>query len=120
MQGERAVAFPIVHRVDSSNPDSPTRDTGTVQVWFWCPGCDDAHAVQVGGGNPGPKWSWNGSLDRPTFHPSVLTWQGHRSAPTKRCHSFITDGRIQFLADCTHALAGQTVDIPAPPEWLRR
>ena len=30
------------------------------------------------------------------------------------CHSFVTDGRIQFLADCTHALAGQTVDLP---EW---
>jgi hypothetical protein len=30
------------------------------------------------------------------------------------CHSFVTDGRIQFLGDCTHALAGQTVDLP---EW---
>ena len=28
------------------------------------------------------------------------------------CHSFVTDGRIQFLADCTHPLAGQTVDLP--------
>jgi hypothetical protein len=25
---------------------------------------------------------------------------------------FVTDGRIQFLGDCTHALAGQTVDLP--------
>ena len=23
-----------------------------------------------------------------------------------------TDGRIQFLGDCTHHLAGQTVDLP--------
>jgi len=28
------------------------------------------------------------------------------------CHSYVTDGRIQFLADCTHALAGLTVDLP--------
>ena len=28
------------------------------------------------------------------------------------CHSFVTDGRIQFLGDCTHKLAGQTVDLP--------
>jgi hypothetical protein len=28
------------------------------------------------------------------------------------CHSFVTDGRIQFLNDCTHSLAGQTVDLP--------
>ena len=29
-----------------------------------------------------------------------------------RCHSFVTDGRIQFLSDSTHVLAGQTVDLP--------
>jgi hypothetical protein len=28
------------------------------------------------------------------------------------CHSFVTDGKIQFLGDCTHALAGQTVELP--------
>jgi hypothetical protein len=27
------------------------------------------------------------------------------------CHSFIKDGMIQFLDDCTHALAGQTVPL---------
>ena len=31
------------------------------------------------------------------------------------CHSFVTDGLIQFLGDCTHALAGQTVDMPPWP-----
>ena len=31
------------------------------------------------------------------------------------CHSFVTDGRIQFLGDCTHSLAGQTVDLPEFP-----
>lgn len=120
MEGERSVAFPIVRRANPGDPDSATVETGTVQVWFWCPGCEDAHAVQVGGDHPGPKWTWNSSLDRPTFQPSLLTWQGDREAPTKRCHSFITDGRIQFLGDCTHGLANQTVDIPPPPDWLRR
>jgi hypothetical protein len=28
------------------------------------------------------------------------------------CHSFVTNGKIQFLADCTHKLAGQTVELP--------
>ena len=27
------------------------------------------------------------------------------------CHSFVTDGKIQFLSDCTHGLAGQTVEL---------
>lgn len=35
---------------------------------------------------------------------------------TKRCHSFVTNGNIQFLSDCTHALAGQTVALPPIPE----
>lgn len=31
--------------------------------------------------------------------------------PKHVCHSFVTDGKIQFLSDCTHDLAGQTVDM---------
>ena len=27
------------------------------------------------------------------------------------CHSFITDGSIEFLPDCTHELAGKTVPL---------
>lgn len=74
-------------------------------VHFWCPGCDYAHQIRVG------TWTWNGDLERPTFSPSVLVVGGIHQM---RCHSFVTDGRIQFLGDCTHALAGRTVDLP---EW---
>lgn len=28
------------------------------------------------------------------------------------CHSFITDGKIKYLSDCNHHLAGQTIDLP--------
>ena len=27
------------------------------------------------------------------------------------CHSFVREGKIEFLGDCTHALKGQTVDL---------
>jgi hypothetical protein len=94
------------------------------RVHFYCPGCDDVHGISHGPGH----WTWNGDLDRPTFSPSVLVsgtqWKpdagfhkpNHHVAPGERtvCHSFVTDGRIQFLGDCTHILAGQTVDLP---EW---
>ena len=90
---------------------------------FWCPGCDSCHSVGVGEG-PGPRWGYNGYPEKPTFTPSVLVtypavpdaeegFEEWRSART--CHSFVTDGRIQFLSDCTHALAGQTVDLPEFP-----
>ena len=93
------------------------RKTASGRIGFWCPGCDGFHAINCGDARGGPQWSWNGSVDRPTFTPSILvTTPGDPDpewniAPTC-CHSFVTDGRIQFLGDCTHALAGQTVPIP--------
>ena len=89
-------------------------------LMFWCPGCDGAHAIQHGAG-AGPRWGWNGSAESPTFTPSILVRypanpdaiEKFKEWRTERvCHSFVTDGRIQFLGDCTHALAGQTVDLP--------
>ncbi|MEG0976454.1 MAG: DUF6527 family protein [Comamonas sp.] len=85
---------------------------------FKCLGCKRDHSIQHGS-DLDPNWGWNGSLTQPTFTPSVLvTYEGkdagHNGAPPAVCHSFVTDGRIQFLGDCTHALAGQTVDLP---EW---
>lgn len=80
---------------------------------FHCPGCKYDHAFTDGSwkGDPAHKnhWDFNGDFDRPTFRPSLLVWA---SDPSKRCHSFVTDGQIQFLDDCFHELKGQTVEIP--------
>jgi hypothetical protein len=101
-------------------------------LMFWCPGCNGAHQVRIGEGG----WGYNGDPARPTFTPSILVRSGHHVPGHKNqcwckfneelvsrgeepsgfscriCHSFVTNGRIQFLSDCTHALAGQTVDLP--------
>lgn len=58
-----------------------------------------------------PGWTWNGDFDKPTVHPSILVTTKYPDR-TDVCHSFITNGRIQFLTDSTHALAGQTVELP--------
>ena len=92
------------------------------RVAFQCPGCKRPHPINVGA-PPGPRWTYNGNPDKPTFMPSVLVrWSEPSDNPSefddsskdvpKVCHSFVTDGRIQFLSDCTHALAGQTVNLP--------
>jgi hypothetical protein len=70
---------------------------------FLCPGCKTYHPFDL------PRWTWNGSFDAPTFRPSLMV---NASNPSSRCHSFVTDGKIQFLNDCWHGLAGQTVDLP--------
>lgn len=67
--------------------------------------------VMIGGTRHGTgNWTWNGSMDEPTVKPSILT-KGRDEKGEHVCHSFVNDGRVQFLGDCTHELAGQTVDL---------
>jgi hypothetical protein len=84
-------------------------DYGSGDWGFHCPGCGYGHSFRVNDDKSRPQWTWNGSLDKPTFTPSLLV---NNHEPASRCHSFVTDGKIQFLSDCFHALAGQTVDLP--------
>jgi hypothetical protein len=83
-------------------------DNGLGYWCFHCPGCGHDHAFRVNGTGR-PQWTWNGSLEKPTFTPSLVN---SSDTPSRRCHLFVTKGRIQFLSDCHHALAGQTVDLP--------
>lgn len=102
-------------------------------VMFKCPGCGHSHMVYVDKvpGHSHAIWDFNGDYDRPTLVPSILItarqwvppvtpenleiWRHHpweqRQIQTV-CHSFVTEGHIQFLSDCTHRLAGQTVPLP--------
>ena len=75
---------------------------------FFCPGCKTYHFANT---NPkyGGAWTFNGNEEKPTFRPSFLV--GARGE-VPRCHSFITDGNIQFLSDCDHELKGKTVELP--------
>ena len=81
---------------------------GTTPVHgFFCPGCRCAHWFNT------VLWTWNGDMNKPTVNPSILVQAGNLPGDV-RCHSYVLDGKIQFLGDCTHELKGQTVDIP---EW---
>lgn len=96
---------------------------------FWCPGCQEHHGIWTKKRNHlGAVWSFNGDMQKPTFDPSLLI-RGKRpitpeeykaimagaqvEIPDLVCHSFIRNGQIQFLSDCTHALAGKTVPMEA-------
>lgn len=69
--------------------------------------------VQIGGTRAGTgNWSWNGDTAKPTLKPSILTkWDYRNGEPRQICHTFVNDGQVQFLADCTHEFAGQTLDL---------
>jgi P2-related tail formation protein len=85
---------------------------------FWCPGCNGAHMVSD---------AWQVNTDTATITPSVLVYSSkhlidhdlvgealtalENTTTSPRCHSFVTNGQIQFLGDSEHALAGQTVEL---------
>ncbi len=95
--------------------------------WVWCPGCQEMHAPIIpneDGTKPptGPCWTWNGRRDEHFgVEPSYLCWHGEKDGvKTGVCHSFIRDGHWQFLGDCSHHLAGQTVRMVPVPSWILR
>lgn len=98
-------------------------------TWLYLCPCGDIHALDA-------KWTFNGDTEKPTFSPSVLVRSGHyaphagpddcwctyKPEPGETvpftcylCHSFVRDGMVEFLGDCTHGLKGQTAAIPDWP-----
>lgn len=73
-----------------------------------CPGCEKIHVYDK-------RWTLTGDRTSPTFTPSYLaTKQWNKFV----CHSYVTDGKIRFLDDCTHSLSGQTVQLdPITGDW---
>jgi hypothetical protein len=99
---------------------------GLTRVLFWCPGCEDVHAIDPG------VWQWDPATL--TASPSILVcgtqWPPgddfhrprHSDVPpggATTCHSFLRNGLWEFLTDSTHALSGQTVPMEPLPHWLQ-
>ncbi|MHB1266438.1 MAG: DUF6527 family protein [Acidithiobacillus ferriphilus] len=88
-------------------------------VSFMCPGCNSSHTISIAYDEVFPKrplWGWNKSDTSPTFTPSINSRVGPFPDGSFRiCHSFVKDGHIQYLGDCTHAMAGKTAEIPDFP-----
>lgn len=108
------------------------------QTEILCPGCKTTHTLNIDPSKK-PCWEFNGDFEKPTFSPSILERSGHycwndgkdpsecmfcndpepefedaefgKYLPCYICHSFVRDGMIEFLSDCTHTLAGQTVPL---------
>jgi hypothetical protein len=122
-------------------PTTTNNGTIVIGYMFLCPGCDEVHIIYTNrdwcNEQPSgrPCWGFNGDVNRPTFSPSLLCQglmypsgnkfpneeeinrmrAGENLRPLMKpyvCHSFIRDGKIEFLNDCTHKLKGQTVDLP--------
>jgi hypothetical protein len=100
---------------------------------FRCPGCDSFHIYYTNEpgavhGYRGKLWQFNGDFEHPTFLDSLLNIWGKQADPnfddtglekygtpkggwSGRCHLFVRNGKIEYCGDCTHDLAGRTVDM---------
>lgn len=104
---------------------------GGERYWFWCAGCETHHVytTKLGAGETGPVWTGPGpDLARPTFSPSLLCngylcpklegtctcSKEHARPGHHRCHIYVRAGMVQYLGDCSHHLAGQTVPVEPP------
>jgi len=94
------------------------QELGPNEYGITCLACGCGHQLK--------GWQFNGDLESPTFSPSLLVTgkkmptqdEANRimadekvDLPDVVCHSFIKDGNIQYLSDCTHEYAGKTVKL---------
>lgn len=105
----------MVKLLSIKEPDEEKGRLQTVGYMFDCPGCKMSHEVYIRPhkNSSGASWSFTGNPEKPTFHPSLnATVTNDKGQVTLRCHSFVENGMIRFLDDCTHSLAGETVEMP--------
>lgn len=73
------------------------------------------------------QWSWNQDPVKPSFTPSMNIRLGPigggklfktdaGEVEYAVCHYFLKDGQLQYLADSTHKLRGQTIALPELPK----
>lgn len=80
--------------------DSKTKEARGYLIY--CSGCKCCHCFDG-------RWTFNNDFEKPTFSPSLLVKHGEGKKII--CHSFVKNGQIQYLNDCTHSLAGKTIDL---------
>ena len=97
------------------------KDDRVASLSALCPACGFEHSFNVNLYGDGPAqqhtWEFDGNYDSPTFSPSMLSNKEQIDSHHPLCHSFVKAGVWEFLADCTHEMAGQEVPmIPPVPD----
>jgi hypothetical protein len=106
-------------RRKKSTPQKPTSRAAPVlmpvmnspgKYIFFCPACQENHVISTVETECSMGHRLEGTLAQPTIIPSILS-HGDKSVGKPRCHSFITKGKIKFMRDSGHAMAGKTVTL---------
>ena len=106
-----------VYEVDPEQRVFVGEGDGVKYAVMYMPAYDNLIIIQIEG-SEGPTWHWNGDVYKPTFSPSILSrLVVGKERRNIRNHVFVRGGMIQFLDDCSHQLAGQTINLPMLKDW---
>lgn len=98
-------ARPYKHDGNGTYTPCPPDEATHIKLRF--PGPFTNRMIPVTTGDKLPDmWQWNGQTLTPTLSPSIRSRIGDAV-----CHSYVRLGRVEFCADSTHGLAGQTIDL---------
>ena len=98
---------PVMGTPDRFKPGCGYSKNMIVGYRFLCPGCSRKHVVWTCHHITDMSWSFTGTLENPSFSPSMVLEYG----PDDVCHMVIKNGMIDFCTDSTHSLAGKTVPM---------
>lgn len=118
----RVLPVEVAWPTNGNKPEVPDEDYGEA-YWFWCAGCTTHHrfttkyakgevACNEREGRKSPLWTFSGTLELPTFSPSLV--YPDSDGKGTRCHLLLKAGIIEYLSDSTHQLAGQKVPVQRP------
>lgn len=98
----------------TTSPNEKNPITGfyeTADFVFYCPACETYHGIWTTHKNKNDAiWEFDNNLESPTIKPSLrIVWKS--GSVEEVCHLYIRNGRIEYLKDCTHRLAGKTVEM---------
>jgi hypothetical protein len=90
------------------------KHAGSPDFVIFCPACRCGHGIWTTNKNEvnNALWTFDGNMDRPTISPSILVRHTDFNGKDVVCHSFVNNGMIQFLGDCSHEMAGKTLELP--------
>ena len=77
----------------------------------WCTGCNTSHDIDIFKESH-RCWDFNGSIDYPTFRPSMKVYSGDQII----CHYNLVEGVIHYLGDSLHEMSGKSIALANLPE----
>lgn len=88
-------------------------DSKVIGYSFHCPGCEIEHKIFLYPykSQTGASWDFVGTLKKPSVVPDIVNKRQLDNGSEELCHLHLLAGKLWFLNNCTHKLAGEVIDL---------